>query len=87
MPSNWKVFEFYPIAFASQMLVRACYGKIYAVETEFLLFSIGWVLVFFTSIWLDRLFGRVSTGETDREKDVIRRFIEGDRAGTRQREL
>ena len=85
MPSNWNMFWSYPVIYVSHILIRAWYGQIYTIEIEFLSFSLGWFLVLFVSILLDRLFGRVSTSKIDQEKEIIRRFIKGERANTRDR--
>ena len=77
MPSNWTVFWSYPVIYLSGFLARAWYGQLQTAETECIIFAIVWVLIFLTSIWRDRVFGRVSTDEMDQEKEVIRRLIRG----------
>ena len=85
MPSNWKMFWSYPIIYLSGLLVKAWYGIIQPIENEFFVLSIGWVLIFLISILLDRLFSRISTSEMEQEKEVIRRFVRGERASMRRR--
>ena len=77
MPSDWRIFWWHPALYLSSLAVRVWYGNVESIETEFLIFSIGWVAAFFISIGIDRALSRVSTAEIERERDMIRRFIRG----------
>ena len=75
MPSNWNLFWSCPAMYVASLLGRACYGRVNSIKVEFVIFSITWILIFITSMCLDRLRSRVSTTEIEREKDLIRSFI------------